>query len=104
MWVLVTNLPLIIGDLVPLCDELWECFLLHADILQLCTAKKVTTAQAGYLEALIHDHHQMYTRCYSARLPPKTHYMVHFPLHKIIIFTGHETFSDLILPIGLAQL
>ena len=74
MWILVTNLPLMIGDLVPFGDEVWECFLLHIDILQLCTAKKVTAAQAGFLEALIHDHHQMYTRCYAgARLPPKAH-------------------------------
>lgn len=83
MWVLATNLPLIIGDLVPIGDELWECFLLHIDILQLCTARKVTSAQAGYLEALINDHHQMFTRCYSCRVTPKIHYMVHFPKQMI---------------------
>lgn len=80
MWVLVTNLPLMIGDLVDPGDALWECFLLHIDILQLCTAKKVSSAQAGYLEALIDDHHQQFVRCYpSARITPKMHYMVHFP-------------------------
>ena len=79
MWVLATNLPLMIGDLVPLNDEPWECFLLHLDILQLCTAKKVTSGQSGYLEALIYDHHLMFTRCYGISVPPKIHYMVHFP-------------------------
>ena len=83
MWVLATNLPLMIGDLIDVEDELWECFLLHLDILQLCTAQKVTSAQSGYLEALICDHHQMFTRCYVGRAPSKFHYIVHF--HKQMI-------------------
>lgn len=83
MWVLATNLPLMIGDMIDEEDELWECFLLHLDILQLCTAKKVTKALSGYLEALICDHHQMFTRCYVGRAPPKFHYIVHFPQQMI---------------------
>ena len=40
------------------------------------TAKVASSAQAGFLEALIHDH---FTLCYpGVSLPPKTHVMVHF--------------------------
>lgn len=39
LWNLAINLPLMIGDKIPLDDEHWECFLLLLDILQLFTMK-----------------------------------------------------------------
>lgn len=84
MWNLSINLPLIIGDKIPCGDENWECFLLLIDILKLCTAKIASTAHAGILEAMIHDHHHLFTHCYpTTSVIPKMHYMVHFP-HQII--------------------
>lgn len=80
MWILSINLPLMIGDLVPTDDEMWECFLLLLDILQLSTTRVASRDQAGFLEALISMHHQRFTRCYPlATVTPKMHYMVHFP-------------------------
>lgn len=80
MWILASNLPLMIGDLVPPDSDKWECFLLLVDILQLCTTRVASAAQAGFLEALICDHHQLFVRCYpDANVTPKMHYMVHFP-------------------------
>lgn len=79
MWVLAINLPLMIGDKVPPEDERWECFLLLLDILQVCTSKITSAGLAGYLEALICDHHQGFLHCYTASsFIPKMHYMVHF--------------------------
>ena len=80
MWNLAINLPLMIGNKIPLDDEHWECFLLLLDILQLCTTKFASAGRAGFLEALIHDHHHLFIRCYpEANITPKMHYMVHFP-------------------------
>ena len=80
MWILSINLPLMIGDLIPTDDEMWECFLLLLDILQLCTTRVASRDQAGYLEALISMHHQRFISCYPlATMTPKMHYMVHFP-------------------------
>ena len=59
MWNLAINLLLMIGNKIPLDDEHWECFLLLLDILQLCTTKFTSAGQAGFLEALIHDHHHL---------------------------------------------
>ena len=56
MWNLAINLPLMIGNAVPQENDMWECFLLLLDILQLCTARSSTTAHLGILEALIHSH------------------------------------------------
>ena len=52
MWTLAINLPLMIGNKVPLDNEKWECFLFLLDILQLCTTRVASSAQAGFLEAL----------------------------------------------------
>lgn len=80
MWILAINIPLMIGDKIPPEDDNWECFLLLLDVLQLCTSKVASTDHAGYMEALVHDHHQLFVRCYpGTTLPPKAHYMVHFP-------------------------
>ena len=80
MWVLAINLPLMIGDKIPSTDEMWECYLLLLDILQLCTARVAFIGHAGILHALVHDHHQLFVRCYpGASVTPKMHYMVHFP-------------------------
>ena len=65
MWILSSNLPLMIADFVPCDNDLWECFLFLLDILQLCTTQIASNTQAGLLEALIHDHYQLFIRCYS---------------------------------------
>ena len=53
-----------IGNAVPQENDMWECFLLLLDILQLCTARSSTTAHLGILEALIHSHHSSFASCY----------------------------------------
>lgn len=61
-------------------NDKWECFLYLLDIVQLCTARAMNQSHAGYLAALIHDHHLQFKRCYpGASITPKMHYMVHFP-------------------------
>ena len=80
MWVLSVHLPVIIGSKIPEDNQEWECFLLLLDIVKLCTSRKASTSHVGYLEVLIHTHHQQFLNCYpSARITPKMHYMVHFP-------------------------
>ena len=103
MWILGIYLPLIVGDMIPTEDNLWECYLLLLDIVQVCmydvyrkdayvklflltliyqvcTSRIVSPALAGYLEALIDQHHQSFRHCYpGVELTPKHHYMVHFP-------------------------
>ena len=59
MWIFAINLPLIIGNKIPE-DDTKECFLLLLDIVQFCTAKVSSSAHAGILEALIHDHHELF--------------------------------------------
>ncbi len=90
MWNLAINLPVMIGHKIPIDDDNWECFLLLIDIVRLCTSRVATTAHAGILAALIHDHHHQFARCYPGKsITPKLYYMVHFALQIIryILYT-----------------
>lgn len=92
MWSLAINLPLMIGDRVPLNDNKWECFLLLLDILQFSMAKIATRGHAGVVEALVSTHHQAFVHCYpDASVPPKFHYAVHFPRQIIRFVTAPES-------------
>ena len=80
MWILARNLPLMIGDGISENDDIWECYLLLLDILQVCTARILSQGLAGYLKALISDHHNLFVCCYTEdNFIPKMHYMVHLP-------------------------
>ena len=70
-------LPLIIGHKIPEEDIHWECFLLLAQIIQLCTAKVSSVSSALFLASL-DQHHQTFVDCYpGVNVLPKMHYMVH---------------------------
>ena len=73
-----------IACLVPEDGDLWQCFLLLLDILKVSTSRVLSPGLAGYLEALIVDHHQSFIRCY-----PKLHYCIHFPsqIIKLVVST-----------------
>lgn len=80
MWNLAINLQLMIGEKIPKDNEHWECFLFLLDILQICTSRIASPAHVDILEALVHDHHQLFTRCYpTSSIILKMHYMVHLP-------------------------
>lgn len=78
MWNLAINLPVMISHKIPIDDDNWE------ESVRLCTSRVATTAHAGILAALIHDHHHQFARCYPGEsITPKLHYMVHFALQII---------------------
>lgn len=80
MWVFAVYLPLMIGQSIPEDEEMWQCFLLLLDILKVSTCRIQSPGLAGYLEALVSDHHSQFIRCYpGSRITPKLHYCVHFP-------------------------
>ena len=79
MWNLAVS-----ADRIPRDNECWECFLL---LLELCTTRVASSAHASILEALTHDHRQVFVRCYpTATVTPKMHYMIHFPCQIMWLF------------------
>ena len=78
VWILARNLPLMIGNRISE-NDFWECYLLLLDILQVCTAQNLSHGLAGYLEALISDHHLFVCHYTEDNFIPKMHDMVHLP-------------------------
>ena len=73
-------LPLMIGELVPECDEEWECFLLLLEILQICLSSVFSADLVEYLAFLIEMYLSSFCECYShKKILPKQHYLTHFP-------------------------
>ena len=73
MWIFAIYLPLMVGHLIPEDEDMWECFLLLLDIVKVSTSRIQSPGLAGYLEALVSDHHHLFIRCYPhANVIPKT--------------------------------
>lgn len=77
---LVTNIPLIFGDLVPE-DNLHCCLLLLLlNIINIVFSYCITEGMTVYLKHLIVELHQLFKELYpSKKLLPKHHFMVHYP-------------------------
>ena len=79
MWTFVTLLPLFVGDLIPLDDTYWECFLLLLQLVKQCTARVTSVSVSTFIMILVAQHNRLFKKCYpDATLTPKMHYMVHF--------------------------
>ena len=77
MWCLARLLPLMIGDLVPTDDDIWENYLTLLDIVDYALAPRTTKEKAAYLAVLVEDFLSEFSRLYDRPLIPKMHYMVH---------------------------
>ncbi|XP_039860163.1 uncharacterized protein LOC120716658 [Simochromis diagramma] len=77
---LITNIPLIFGDLVPEDDLHWHLLLLLLHILNIVFSYSITEGMTVYLKHLIIEHHRLFKELYpSNNLIPKHHFMVHYP-------------------------
>lgn len=80
MWSLARFLPLAIGHMIPEGDDNWENFLHLLEIVDILFARRIPTDECGYLESLIHDHHQCFRELYpDVPVTMKFHSMIHMP-------------------------
>lgn len=79
MWCLARMLPLLLGDLVQTDEESWDSLLQLLQIEEIVFAPTSTTSLAAYLEVLVKDYLEQFSKIYDRRIIPKQHYMVHYP-------------------------
>lgn len=80
MWCLGRLLPLMLGEIVPIDDQHWECFLLLMTIVDYVFAPVTSNDIAAFIKQLITDHHKIFKEVYpSCSITPKMHYMIHIP-------------------------
>lgn len=70
---------LIIGDLIPESDEVWELFLLLLKITDILLSYTFTENAISYLKQLISQHNLLYLTLFNDNLKPKHHFLVHYP-------------------------
>lgn len=75
----VRHFGLMIGDLVPEIEEIWQLYICLVQILDIITAPFVDTNLSTYLATLIAEHHELYCILSNKTLKPKYHNMVHYP-------------------------
>lgn len=76
---LIEHLGILIGDLVPVNNTVWEVFLMLREIINIIMSLSFTSATTQLLETLISEHHSLYMEVFADSLKPKHHFIVHYP-------------------------
>jgi len=71
--------PLMIGDLIPENDDVWNFVIILLKIIELLMSYKFTDNSIKYLEQLIKDHNSLYSLLFNDTLKPKHHFLIHYP-------------------------
>lgn len=86
MLCLVLNFGLIVGDLVPLDNEVWSFYLLLLQMTEILICPTLTTRTLELLTNIIEQHHNLYLKLFNTNLKPKFHFLLHYV--RIILKTG----------------
>lgn len=78
MITLIHFLPLMIGDLVPQNDKVWNFFLIFLDIIEKVFQSEFTETDLIILETLIKKHNETYLILFKKNLKPKYHFLLHY--------------------------
>ena len=83
--VLVSNLGLILVNVIPDDSKYWKLFITLREICSIILAPRMHRSTALMLETLIEEHHQLYIDLFG-ELKPRFHNMVHYK--RILLATG----------------
>lgn len=87
MWCLLRLLPLMIGDLIPLCNRYWNLLLLLLQCMEFIFSPSITPGATIFLAYIIEEHHRLFLELYPhLHLRPKHHFMLHYPRVGIYIY------------------
>jgi len=86
MMTFVHFFSLMVGDLVPEGDEVWNFFLTLLKMIDILLSYTFTESTIIHLKQLIIQHNSMYIRLFNDTLKPKHHFLIHYPT--IIEYSG----------------
>lgn len=69
---------LIIGDHVPMNDEVWNYYLCLQKIVNTLLLKNISKSVIDQLDVLVAEHHELYMKLFHLNLKPKHHHMLHY--------------------------
>lgn len=79
MLALTTYFSVLVGDLVPSSDPVWDFYILLYQMLDVLLSRTISDSSINYLETLITEHHQQYCDLFEQTLKPKFHLLLHYP-------------------------
>lgn len=79
IWLLATMLPLMVASLIPSNDEHWFCFTTLLEISRMALSPSISEAEICMLESIIDEFLTSFKVCFSRRITPKMHFLVHYP-------------------------
>ena len=74
----ISYLPVLIGEFVPEDCQHWRLLLLLREIALITSSKKICTTSLDYLDSIISEHNQLYLKLFKDNLKPKFHYLLHY--------------------------
>lgn len=74
----VKNLSILVGDLIPYDNQVWDLYLCLVEIIDITTSKEIIPADVDLLKTIIAEHHSLYIQLFG-KLKPKHHFLVHYP-------------------------
>ena len=79
MSALVTYFGIIIGDVIPPDDPVWDFYCILYDVIDLITKSIISQQDIAYLRQLIKEHNELYITLFNEGLKPKFHFIIHYP-------------------------
>ncbi|XP_061712672.1 uncharacterized protein LOC133521619 [Cydia pomonella] len=74
----VRYFSLLVEDLIPTNDTLWELYLHLRKILDIVISNQLQKGTIDFLKLLISEHHKLYLRITNKTLTPKFHFLTHY--------------------------
>lgn len=74
---LMYHLPILLYRDIPTDNQNWQCFLLLVAIVKLMWSPALTVKSLAAIEALVHEHQNLYVKLYKDNFFPKMHMLVH---------------------------
>lgn len=74
----VKYLPLMIADLIPVDEDVWDFFLCTLKILEIVAKYEVDQDDIVLLKNSVKQHHRFYVNFFNDTLKPKHHFLVHY--------------------------
>lgn len=79
MWTFVHFFSLMVGDLIPCDDEVWEFYINFLKMIDILLSYSLTESSISLLQQLIKIHNEKYVFLFNDTLKPKFHFLVHYP-------------------------
>ncbi|XP_036146952.1 uncharacterized protein LOC118648006 isoform X1 [Monomorium pharaonis] len=74
---LMYHLPILLHHDIPTDNQHWQCFLLLVGLVKLIWSPALTVESLTAIEALVHEHQNLYVKLYPGNFFPKLHMLVH---------------------------